>query len=633
LDGTRILALMPRNYNGSPNPAQLIDQWTNCKQKEKIDHFLFPFGFGDGGGGATAEMIEYGRRTKDLIGIPKTEFGTVGECIDRIMKECPPEQLPTWNGELYFELHRGCQTSHSRTKRFNRKCEFKLQEAEFFGVLAMLHGGEYEHALLEETWKTVLTNQFHDILPGTSVNEVYVTAEKEYAEALQAATDAGSRALQAVGRKLDTAGEGTPILVFNSLSWDRMDVVEVAVALPKGPFHVVDADGVPVLHQKLGDDRLLFEAPEVPSMGHAIYRIVPGSESLSQRPMLKASSKGMENEFLRIKFDKNGALASIYDKIEGREIVPKGRKANELQLFEDRPNVWEAWDIDFNFEENQWAPDVPETVQVIEQGPVRAIVRIVRRTNQSTITQDVTMYAHAPRVDFVTEVDWQERRTLLKAAFPVEVRSNYATFDVQYGTIERTTHTNREADLAQFEVAAHKWMDLSEGDYGVSVLNDSKYGCDVKGNVLRLSLLRGPMLPDPDADKGRHCFTYSVYPHALTWRNGTVQQAFELNKPLVAAVAASSNGALPAVGSFVAVDVENVVIDTVKKHEDSDAVIVRLFEHYGQRGKATLTFGRTPKSVVECDLMEENDTATDFSGDSVTLNIKPYEIRTLKVRF
>jgi alpha-mannosidase len=349
--------------------------------------------------------------------------------------------------------------------------------------------------------------------------------------------------------------------------------------------------------------------------------------------LLKATERGMENECLRIKFDRNGSLTSVYDKVERREVLPKGERANVLQLFDDRPAAWDAWDIDYNFEENMWEPGPAESIEVVESGPLRAVVRIVRKTENSTITQDVTLHADSPRIDFVTHVDWWEKKALLKAAFPVDVRNTRATYEVQYAAIERPTHHNRDADRAMFEVPAHRWADLSEGDYGVTLLNDCKYGYDIKDNVMRLSLLRAPTQPDPHADEGEHSFTYSLYPHAWGWRNGAVQQGADLNDPILAVPVAASPGPLPAVYAFASLDADHVVLDAVKRHEDSDAVIVRLYEAHGQRGDVTLTFADAPAAVTECDLLEENDTPVKLKGNSVMFFIKPHEIRTFRVEF
>jgi alpha-mannosidase len=632
LDGSRVLTFMPVNYNGFPDPAQLVTQWEAFQQKDRCDEFVFPFGHGDGGGGPSREMLEHGRRLQNLSGIPRTRFGRVDEAVDRMKEATDLEALPVYNGELFFELHRGCQTSQARTKRNNRKAELLLRNAELISTMAAAHGAPYEQNELNSIWKTVLTNQFHDILPGTSLTEVYTTCDAEYADVLNRAAAVRDRALAALAAKIDTTGEGAAVLVFNDLPWMRDDVVRMQTKLPKGAFAVLSPEGLAVPHQIAADGALLFEARDLPPLGYAVYRIVSGADDASASE-LKVSAKGIENDYLRVKLDSHGRITSLFDKLEGREIVPKGQKANVLQLFRDQPGHWDAWDIDFNFMLKSWEPDAPVSVEVVEEGPVRAIVRVVRTTNKSTITQDITLYADGLRVDFDTHVDWQETWTLLKAAFPIDVRSTRATFEIQYGAIERPTHRNEPADAAKFEVPAQRWADLSEGDYGVSILNDCKYGYDALGNLLRISLLRSPTLPDGTADKGEHRFTYSVYPHTGDWRAGTVQEALELNCPLLAVDVPSTKGKLPAVSAFATVDAENLILDAVKKCEDSKSVIVRLYEAYGQRGRAMIRFGQAPRKVVECDLMEENEVAVKHKGANVELYVKPYEIRTLKVTF
>ncbi len=632
-DGSRVLTVRPWDYNGNIIPKSLIKQFGQHAQRDRTDTFMFPYGWGDGGGGPTPEMLEMGRRMKNIVGVPQCEFGTTGKCLEDMASECDTDQLPVWNGELYFELHRGCQTTQAQTKRNNRKAELTLRDAEFLSAWSMVYGGDYDQEALYEIWKVVLTNQFHDILPGSSINEVYRRSEAEMTAAIAGAAVVRDKALADLDSRVDSSGEGTPLLVVNTLPWPRQDVAVIDVKKPRGTFSVVDADGDPVLWQWAEDGSLLIDTNNVPAMGHAVYRIVKEDLSPEWVPTLKATPKGMENELLRLRFNKFGNLTSVYDKMAEREVLPKGKQANVLQFFEDRPNNWEAWDIDFNFEESMWTAGEPESVTVTENGPLRVVVRMVYKTGKSIITQDVVLYAFSQRVDFVTHVDWQERRTLLKAAFPVDIRSPRATFEVQFATVERPTHTNRDSDLAQFEVPAQKWADLSEGNYGVSLLNDCKYGYDVKGNVLRLSLLRSPMDPDPKADEGEHRFTYSLYPHEWDWRNGAVQEAFELNVPLLAREASGTAGSLPSVYSFFSCDADHVVVDTVKRAEDSSVVIVRLYEAYGERGDVSLTFDKEPIYVTECDLMEENDIPLKIEGDSVSFPIAPYEIRTFKVTF
>ncbi|HOV72947.1 MAG TPA: alpha-mannosidase [Candidatus Hydrogenedentes bacterium] len=631
-DGTRILGMMPPlNYNGNTHPRDCIEQWKLFRQKDRFEEVPFPYGHGDGGGGVTMEMIEFGKRLGNIVGVPKCELGRIQDCIDRMKTQCRFEDLPVWNSELYLEYHRGCQTTQARTKRNNRKLEFLLRQTEFLSSWALMHGGRYDRAALYDAWKIVLTNQFHDILPGSSITEVYAQADQDYARARGLATSVRAAALNHLAGRIDTSGPGRPVLVFNDLSWVRTDAARVEMPLPQGDFHVVDGAGAGALCQQTGPNELLILAEGVPPLGYAAYHVVPGASSVENT--LKAASTGMENDFIRLTFDKKGRIARLYDKIEHRDLLVKGQPGNVLELFEDRPHGNDAWDIDPNFEEVSWEPRPAESIEVVETGPVRAIVRMVRKTERSVITQDVTLHAHTSRIDFVTHVDWHEKRVLLKAAFPVNVRASHATYEIQFAAIERATHRNTDFDRARYEVPAHKWADLSEGDYGVSLLSDCKYGYETKGNRMRISLLRSPVDPDPKADEGEHLFTYAIYPHAWTWRNGTVQEGFELNSPLLAFAAPAKKGMLPPCGAFASVDADHVVIDTIKRSEDSNALIVRVYEAYGQRGPVALTFGRTPKRVTECDLMEENDTPIKTKGATVCFDITPFEIRSFKVAF
>lgn len=633
-DGTQIHAVMPPlNYNGNPIPKDCIDQWKLFKQKHLVDELPFPFGWGDGGGGPTMEQLEHGKRLADITGVPKCEFGRNEDSIARMKRQLGKQELPTYNGELYLELHRGCQTTQARTKRNNRKSEVALREAEFTATLAALHGQAYPADALFDAWRTVLTNQFHDILPGSSITEVYTTADRDYAAAIAKINGLRDKAVKSLVSKIDTRGPGQPIVVFNTLSWDRWDLAQVKIELPKGKFHVVDADGKVILSQKTHDGELLFEAL-VPALGHAVYYVVPGAKKPDDESNLHVTRDTLENGALSITFDDHGRFTSVYDAVADREVLPKGKKGNVLQLFEDRPHLHDAWDIDHNFyKEKQWEPGPAQKVQVLEQGPLRGIVRLTRTNGNSTFVEDLIINAVQPRVDVRLQVDWQEKRTLLKAAFPVEVLSPRAAFHIQFATIERSTHENHEFDRARFEVPAHYWADLSEGDYGVALLNDCKYGYDVKGNTLRLSLLRSSIDPDPHADEGQHDMTYALYPHEGDWRFGAVHQGYELNHPLLAVAASAHKGDKGPRASFLSVSGENVVVENVKCAEDSGAVVLRVYEAFGQRGETTLTFGRTPKRVLETDMMEENGVARKTRGNELDLFFTPYEIKTLLVEF
>jgi len=637
IDGTEILSIMPPlNYNGSLSPKDCIAQWEQFKQKDQCDEVLYSFGYGDGGGGPTKQMLETGIRLDDMVGIPKCSFGKIQEYFDGLDESVDKEKLPVWNGELYLELHRACQTTQARTKRNNRKSELLYRDSEFLSTLAMLNGGYYPQEKLYEGWKVILCSQFHDILPGSSIGEVYEDADKDYAEVLRIGKEVASGALELLKQKINTSNTTQPIIVLNTLSWSRNDVASVKANLPKNGFSIVDNSGNVVPHQivnKDGDEtEVLFDVSKVPSMGYAVYNVAEKQNEKTGN--IKVMKQFMENDFFRMEFDKNGTIERLYDKSANREVIPKDSKANDLQLFVDRPHAHDAWDIDFNFEESMKEPAKLESIEAIETGPVRATVRMTRKTEKSTIIQDISIYGSIPRIDFRTKVDWWEKKTLLKVAFPVDVLSPRATYEIQFGTIERPTHFNTSWDRGKYEVAAHKWADLSEGNYGVSLMNDCKYGYDVHDNVLRLSLLRSPVSPDPHADEGIHEFTYSIYPHQMDWRQaGTIQKAFELNCPTIALMDGKHEGELPDAMSLASIDQPNVIIDTIKKAEDSDDIIVRVYESCGQRGNVSLTLGIPPESVLECNLMEEDDKKLELKDGNVSFYIKPYEIKTFKVKF
>jgi alpha-mannosidase len=634
-DGSAVFALMPPlNYNGNPCPKDAREQWRRFKQKDRAEELIYPFGWGDGGGGPTAEQIERGRRMRNLAGVPRCEFGRNQDSLDRLRKACPLDTLPTYGDELYLELHRGCQTTQARTKRNNRKTEVLLHEAELAAAWASLHGLAYNAALLDKAWKILLTNQFHDILPGSSITEVYQQADRDYAEARQIAQAVRDTALDYLAGDVDTRGPGQPLLVFNSLSWPRTDVVQLDVPLPKGPFHVLDPSGAEVPSQRAHDGSLLFEARAVPPLGYAVYRLIAGNPPGAAPGGLRVTPRRIENDFVRVDLDRSGHFTRLYDKITDREVIPPGHLGNVLELFDDRPHAHDAWDIDHNYaEERTWMPGPAEKAEVLESGPLRAVVRLTRRTERSVFTEDIVVHAHSPRVEVRLHVDWHEQRALLKVAFPVEVHARRATFHIQFAAIERNAHGNDLRDRARFEVPAHHWADLSEPGFGASLLNDCKYGYEVRGNCLRLSLLRATETPDPVADQGEHDMTYAVLPHAGDWREETLAQGYQLNYPLWACALAAHPGRRPAASSLAAVDADHVIIETVKKHEDSGALVFRVYEAHGRRGAAALTLNQRPLRAFACDMMEENDQPLPVEGHSIPLEFRPFEIKTIKVEF
>lgn len=640
VDGSRIFSYLPvLNYNGNVSPKDLRAQWESFRQKDLCDETGLSFGYGDGGGGPTVEMIETGRRLKNFVGVPKVQFGKTEPMLDRLYQSIDHKALPVWNGELYLEYHRGCQTTQARTKRFNRKLEAALHNAEFLSVWASRYRKPYPADELYAAWKTLLLNQFHDILPGSSIGEVYAVAEKMYAEACDTVAGVTDAALECLIDSIDTEGDGKPVVVLNSRSWLRTEAVEIALPTKfrNGDVAVVDGTGqrLPVQISGSGNERkLVFLARNVPPMGYATFWLRKAEKNSETVSPLTVNETAMENGYLRLRFDKKGQIVSIFDKWRNREIVPKGAKANVLRLYDDRPHEWDAWEVDYNYTDTSWDWDDLQQLEVVESGPVRAVLRVVRKTEKSTLIQDITLYRHTPRVDFVTHVDWHEKRRLLKAVFPVDVLSPRASYEIQFGAIERPTHHNTAYDRSKFEVPAHRWADLSETDYGVALLNDSKYGYGIQENVMTLSLLRSPVMPDPYADEGEHRFTYSILPHAGSWQTeGVVQAGLELNEPLLAVPVRAKKGKYPASDSLILTDAANVLVDTVKKAENGNATIIRLYEAIGRRGECQVTFNREPKAVAECNCVEEDDRPLRLNANQVNLNFHPFEIKTLKVVF
>lgn len=474
----------------------------------------------------------------------------------------------------------------------------------------------------------MLVHQFHDIIPGTSIHWVYEDAARAYERVRDQGERARDRALAALAGEADTSGTTRPIVVFNSLSFERTEVV--AVPAPEGPAvsAAVGAGGEVGDVQQAGD-RLLFAAT-VPACGYALYDLTAGPAPAE--PGVEVGEASLENEALRVAWDADGLLTSVWDKRAGREALAPGARGNLFQLHPDYPNSWDAWDVDPFYREQVTDLTALDGLEVAERG-VRAGVRLTRRFGSSSIVQTMRLAAGSRRLEFETEIDWHESHRLLKVAFPVNVRSMRASFEIQFGHVERPTHENTSWDLARFEVCAHRWADLSEPGYGVALLNDCKYGHDVLGGVLRLSLLRAPTWPDPEADRGRHELSYALLPHPDDLQRGRViEEAHALNQPLVAVPSGVHGGPRPCRASFVSVDRRGVVIDAVKKAEDEDAVVVRLYEAWGARGPAVVRAPQGVGSAVRTDLLERDQGPVEIREGGIRLELRPFEILTLKLR-
>ena len=577
VDGTPILAYLQRmNYNGMLNAATIRNIDSEFDQKDIVPETLMTFGYGDGGGGPTSWMLENYQRYKQFPGLPRARMSTAETFFDEVSHL--QDRLPVWNDEMYYENHRGTYTSQAFVKKNNRQMEQLLRKAEIICATANVYLGEpYPFDEIRSAWEDMLTLQFHDILPGSSVNAVYRDCRETYA-ALKERVNALIAPFMA--KLAASAPEGAD--VWNFRPWDE--------------------DGVP-----------------------ALFCGAPAKKTCAE-----TTRERIENEFLRVLIDENGLITSIYDKENDREVLADGAKANLLTLFVDRP-AWEsAWNIEPTYQNEYEELISAESIEVVALDDGRTALRIVRRHNETVIRQDMVLEAGSRRLDMITHVDWHEREKMLKAAFPVDIHTQHAACEIQFGAIDRPTHRNTSYDAAKFEICAHRWADLSEGNYGVSLLNDCKYGYDILENRMRITLLRSPNFPDPYADEGVQEFTYSVYPHSGDWRNGAVREAYRLNVPLETAVS-GGKGLLRA--PVAKVNCDHVALDTLKCAEDGNGVIVRMYEVNGSRGKVNVELGKTPARITECNLMEENENNVDFDGNFFCFRIKPYEIRTFRVEF
>lgn len=634
-DGSRILVHMVttpdrrgwNDYSVDLNPANVLGCWNNYRQKEQNSHLLLTFGWGDGGGGPTTDMQENAKRMKELPCLPNFYQGSVEAYFEEL--ETKARDLPVWADELYLQLHRGCYTSQAAAKRHNRKSEVLLHDAEFFSALSFLSGHSYPHRELRNAWELLLLNQFHDILPGSSIAEVYRDSEKEFEQINKIGKGAVESAFAKI---LDSPKTRRVYTVFNTISWERKGVVSVPIKTRYENLYVEDSRGNPLLFQIDSQNKhLLVETREIPSYGWDSITVKKGRHKKAST--LKVSETSLENDFFIIRLNEKANIISLFDKRFNKEFIPKGKQANQLQAFEDRPISNNAWDIDFFYQDKISLMDDVREISVLESGPVRGMLLVERKFLESTIRQRIIIYRSIPRIDFDTEIDWQQHQILLKVAFPVNIKADHATFEIPYGVIGRPTKPKTRSDKARFEVPAQKWADLSDGRHGIGLLNDCKYGYDVIGNTLRLSLLRSPIDPDPNADIGHHRFCYSLLPHSGDWLEGEIQKHAEvLNMPLRLARGQLKPMVQNNVNYFVRTDNKNVVIEAIKRAENEEALIFRLRNIVNEAADCTITFCFAPQQIYECNLVEKKKGAIGASG-KVNILLDPFELKTLIVIF
>lgn len=806
IDGTPILSYLNHGVNESTTPKDIGEHWESFRQKDVHPQQMLLYGHGDGGGGVTHEMVEYVERAEWMVGLPQAEFGTAKEFFDQTLESA--DDLPVWRGDLYLELHRGTYTTQAWNKRHNRKAELLYREAEVWERLAAIYLNEYslpttapalaEHekesvphqrasealsvhaSLFEEHaqqiitkqqfkngWLGIMLNQFHDIVPGSAIPEVYDTSELEYAEILRIGQGALNQALtqwtSVIGDRIASSEDqqGNAYAVFNSLSWERGDWIDIeggdelaevevydqagqwlasdmlvqewvqppsvtpaqvattevpllafTVARPSLPGHTTNTEhstapqptelSTEKEHQLENKYTLRIYVPSIPAFGYQVIWLrpkqvttatpestgslqsansqqasvpaIPATDfSAQSEPTSSYTSVEYEHEddissaadiligaavptvwetpFYSIQFSEQGEITSLYDKEYEREVLKLDQHGNVFGFYHDRPLLWDAWDIDPHF-----ADQIADTAQllssqVILRGRTGDVLHFRWQIGQSIISQEILLYNDHRRIDFKTKVDWKESHKLLKVSFPVDLIAEQATYEIPFGALERTMNTNTSWEKAQYEVCGHRWADISEGNYGVSLLNDCKYGYDIKDCNMRLSLLRAPKWPDKGADLGEHEFTYSLLPHGNNWREAhVVRAAAELNQPVSYRAAESISNHATAIQtsdsdskveeytlstSLFSYQSEHVIVDTIKPAEDGKGTIIRLYESSGSRGKATLQLpvdldDSKANDIVLVNILEDLLEPLSLTDNQLQLNFKPYEIKTLK---
>ncbi len=598
IDGSRVLAHLPPEgtYNSPVTPKVIRAAEQEYLDKAVSEDALLVFGIGDGGGGPGVEHLERLEREKNLEGLAPVRQETLEPFFERLEKG--KVHYATWSGELFLACHQGTYTTQGRNKRYNRRMEIGLRHLDLLTTLAsIVTEARYREEYLATIWKEVLLYQFHDILPGSSITRVYTETDARYAALLTEVEDGLRTTSKEIVDAINTHSMTQPWVVFNTLSWRRNAWIEL-----KGRWFLVQVD-------PLG------------------YRAIDGSEPPTL-PLLKAQRNVIENDYLCVTFHENGPIASIIDKQHQREVLHPGSLGNELVVYDDRGDAWDfAWDYEYRAVGRF---TLASSEMAVEGG--RA-VNIQRYTfGSSSLVQRVLLTAGSRRIDFETTVEWNESGKMLRALFPVNVKSAEATCDIQFGHVKRPTHRSSSWEQGMYEIPAQKWIDLSQRNYGVALLKDNKYGHRVQGNLLDIDLLRSPVYPDPVADRGPHEFTYALFPHAGDHlHGGVIRAAYEFNYPLQPVQTATHPGPLPATFSLAAPDADNVIVEAVKQAEDGKGMILRMYEAYGMDGTTTVTFGVPVKKVTVTNLLEEPERELSMENGTVKVAFTPFEIVTLKL--
>jgi alpha-mannosidase len=650
-NGTRILTYFPMSgYVNSLGYEDMIADIKTSEANTGRKDVLVLYGLGDHGGGPERYMIERALKYRKNQFFPNVKFVKSYDYLKNITPDFL-KTIPVWKDELYLEYHRGTFTTQAAIKAGNRKSEHLLPTAEKLSVISMLEGNKYPTEELNKSWMKVLFNQFHDILPGSSIAQVYTDAKEDYEEVEKSSKKIISKSIDYLNTKIksDLIKDGKPFIVFNNLNWERSEVCYLDIPEEYQDKNVSLLDNtkkeVPI-QMVTGNDgkkKIAFKAENIPSLGFKVFYMTQAAKPIIQEPVDK-NKYTIENEYYKLLVDeKTGNINSIFDKKYQKEIL-KGY-GNVLQLFEDKPTYYDAWEIKYTGK--KWELNQAASVELIENGPLVYKIRVKKNflgdakskriptTNypSSYFTQDITLYAGSPRIDINMTADWWEDHVLMKVAFPVNIFTNKATYEIPNSAIQRSTTRLNAWERARYEVPALQWADLSDKYYGVSILNDAKYGHDIEGNLMRLTLLRSPTNPDPKADRGKHNFTYSLYPHPNDWRKaGTVQRGYELNNPMTVKFINKNKG-IYSKYSFLNVEPSNIIITTVKKSEKDNSIIIRMYESAGISGSALLSFLDNVKSAREVDFLENDKSELKAEGKKLLLNFKGYETKTIKLEF
>ena len=606
-------------YNGMMTPRSAIGSWVKFHDKNLSNETLVSYGYGDGGGGVNREMLKMRRAMAQIPGLPHVVTARPSDFFRRLHEklDTTDQYVPVWDGELYLEYHRGTYTSQGYNKKMNRRMEFGLAASEWLSALSMLSGGKYDSDAFVENWRTVLRNQFHDIIPGSSIGEVYQDCHKEYGQVEESLARIQDTAFAQLTQPQENA-----FTLWHFGSFPRNDVVFIAETAD-GVFK--DDAGYVLPSQKVEGG--YHVAVNLPAMSVSTITFEKCAYEAAETPFNYGTIlfPSLVTPHYRVKWNKNGQIVGLFDRDNNRSVLAEGERGNVLEFYEDRPLGNDNWDIDLFYLFKHEEATLVSGPEVIENGSLRFVLRFRYAYRHSEFVQDVIFYANSRRIDFKTEAEWHEDHRVLKAAFPVNVRSTRATYDIQYGHVERPTHYNTSWDYARFEVVAHKWADLSEEGYGVSILNDCKYGHNIYGNAMHITLLKSSKNPDTEADMGHHTFTYALLPHAGNAVQGdTIEESVRLNLPVHVLPGCAAKEMHMEIGN------RGVYVDAFKKAEDGEDLILRVHECRGGCVECEFYPGFRIRGYIPCNLLEEPlDGITE--SEKIHISLAPFKIATYRL--